>query len=174
MNKKYFWIIGLVAILIIAGIALYLYPYYSIYSTGDKSPQVLTQISTQTSSMTQTQTQTQTQVKPVKTTTAPKTNTTLPSVDTTYAETLKKYEGRRMQVNASCQVTPFYVTYTNGTSIMLDNRSDSVKVVKFDSVAYSVPAFGFKIIKLTAKTVPHEISIDCGSKYNVGRVLIQK
>ncbi len=172
MNKKYFWIGGLVIIIIIAAIVLVNQSGSLKYGNSDE--QILTQSSTETMSQTESQTQSQTQTQSKTVVATKKVVKPAAAADTTYTDAIKQYEGRRFQINSSCQVTPFYVTYTNNTSVMLDNRSDSIKVVKFDATAYSVPAFGFKIVKISSKTLPHEISIDCGSRYNVGRILLQK
>lgn len=90
-----------------------------------------------------------------------------------YQQALSKYANARIQLNNSCQATPNNVTYKNGTSIMLDNRSATTRTVKLGST-YSIKGYGFKIVKLESGTVPATWLMDCDGQQNVATVLIQK
>ena len=110
---------------------------------------------------------TKTEVK--KTTTS--TSTTRGAASLSYAQALTKYANTRIQINASCQMTPLKVVYKVGTSVMLDNRSDSSKSVLFNGTRYSIAGYGFKIVTLnTAKT----FQVDCGSSQNVATITVAK
>ena len=110
---------------------------------------------------------TKTEVK--KTTTS--TSTTSGAASLSYAQALTKYANTRIQINASCQMTPLKVVYKVGTSVMLDNRSDSSKSVLFNGTRYSIAGYGFKIVTLnTAKT----FQVDCGSSQNVATITVAK
>lgn len=90
-----------------------------------------------------------------------------------YADALKKYANRRLQVTPTCQVTPNNVTYKNGTSIMIDNRSDKPKVMKVGST-FTIPAYGFKIVTLSSTTLPATYYVDCDKQQNAGTIILQK
>lgn len=93
----------------------------------------------------------------------------------TYAQALAQYQNARIQIKPDCQVTPNNVTYKNGASIMLDNRSALSHSIKLGSSTYSVKAWGFKIVKLTSvSALPATWYMDCDSSQNVATVLIQK
>ncbi len=90
-----------------------------------------------------------------------------------YADALKKYADKRLQITPTCQVTPNKVTYKNGTTIMIDNRSDKAKSIKVGST-FSVPAYGFKIVTLSSATLPATYLIDCDKQQNAGTIILQK
>lgn len=99
------------------------------------------------------------------------TGASVPSLS--YANALIQYKDRRIQLDLSCQASPNNVTYKDGTSIMLDNRSPSTRTVKLGST-YSIKPWGFKIVKLDSATVPATWYMDCDGSQNVATVLIQK
>jgi heme/copper-type cytochrome/quinol oxidase subunit 2 len=91
----------------------------------------------------------------------------------TYQQALINYKDRRIQFNSDCQATPSNVTYKNGTSIMIDNRSAIARTLNING-AVSVKAWGFKIVKLSSSTLPKTILVDCGNGQNVATILLQK
>lgn len=91
----------------------------------------------------------------------------------TYEQALATYKADRIQFDGNCQATPNYVTYKNGSSIMLDNRSPYSRVIKAGST-FTIPAYGFKILKLSNSTLPVAWFVDCGSSQNVATIIIQK
>lgn len=107
------------------------------------------------------------------TTTTTKPQATTPAQALAYAEALKKYADRRIQITPTCQVVPNNATYKNGTTIMIDNRSDKTKSVKIGSV-YTVGAYGFKIVTLSSSTLPATFYVDCDKQQNSGTITIQK
>lgn len=90
-----------------------------------------------------------------------------------YADALVKYKNARIQLDENCQASPNDPTFKNGTSIMIDNRAPVTRTVKIGSV-YTIKAYGFKIIKLSANTVPMKFLVDCDKSQNVAAILIQK
>lgn len=90
-----------------------------------------------------------------------------------YQQALIKYKDQRIQLGQDCQATPTNVTYKNGTSIMIDNRSNVARTVKVGS-SYKLNAWSFKIINLTSSTLPATWLVDCGAQQNVATILIQK
>jgi hypothetical protein len=101
------------------------------------------------------------------------------AVTIAYADALVKYANTRIQLDmpdikgSACTATPSSVTYKNGTTIMIDNRTPNVVTVKV-GVPYTVKGYGFKLINLSSSTLPATWLIDCGSQQNVATILIQK
>ncbi|MFZ2152232.1 MAG: hypothetical protein WAV09_03950 [Minisyncoccia bacterium] len=119
-----------------------------------------------------------TDTTPVATTTTTTTTTVTPPATTpaqalAYAEALKKYADKRIQITSTCQVVPNNATYKNGTTIMIDNRSDKTKSVKIGAV-YTVGAYNFKIVTLSSPTLPATFYVDCDKQQNSGTIILQK
>jgi hypothetical protein len=115
---------------------------------------------------------------PVKGTVVPKPGfiikkTPAPTPAKSYSDTVKEYEGRRIQFDERCQVVPQSPTYKNGTSIMLDNRSASARSVMVGGTKYDLTAYGYKIVTLSSLSLPKELAVSCGSSGNVGKILLQ-
>ncbi|TSC90938.1 MAG: hypothetical protein G01um10142_188 [Parcubacteria group bacterium Gr01-1014_2] len=91
----------------------------------------------------------------------------------TYSVAVAQYEGRRIQFDERCQAEPVEVTYKNGTSIMIDNRSPQEKTIKVGDQSYNLPAYGYRILTLSSSTLPNSLSLNCGNAVNVGRILLQ-
>ncbi len=98
------------------------------------------------------------------------TPTPLPSV---YSNLVKEYGDRRIQFDDRCQAIPLNPTYKNGTSIMLDNRSNSARTIKIGNTSYSLSGSGYKIITLSSPSLPKELNVSCGSAGNVSKILLQ-
>jgi len=92
-----------------------------------------------------------------------------------YAAALKLYEGKRIQFDEKCLLTPNYVTFKKGTTIMFDNRGSKAMVIKLDGTAYTIKAYGFMLVTLkTTATLPHSMMVDCGNGENNGTILLQQ
>ncbi len=98
---------------------------------------------------------------------------TAPVSAKSYSDAVKEYEGRRIQFDDRCQMTPQGPTYKNGTSVMLDNRSASTKSVMIGSAKYDLSAYGYKIVTLSSPSLPKELAVNCGSSGNIGKILLQ-
>lgn len=105
--------------------------------------------------------------------TTSKNKTITPVSSTSYENALAQYRDRRIQLGTDCQATPSNVTYKNGTSIMVDNRSTETRTVRVGS-NYTIAPWSFKIINLTSSTIPATWLVDCGAQQNVATILIQK
>ena len=68
---------------------------------------------------------------------------------------------------------PNPITFKNGTSVMLDNRSGSERTITLDGTPYRLSAFGFKILTLRSRVLPHTVAIDCGEGRNNGQIILQ-
>ena len=93
-----------------------------------------------------------------------------------YADALKTYADRRIQINGQCQASfiGHTVTYKDNTGIMIDNRSSQAHTLKVGTT-FTIKAWGFKIvvlpdIYLKAKT----ILVDCDKLQNVATILVQE
>lgn len=123
-----------------------------------------------------------TEVEGVEDTTDPTTGK--PAVSTTtgagavslsYSQALAKYKNTRIQLGSdpSCGATPKNMTFKNGTTVMIDNRSPQARTFKLGST-YSIKAYGFRIVTLNSSTLPATWLLDCGTQQNVATILLQK
>jgi len=90
-----------------------------------------------------------------------------------YTQLVSEYDGRRLQFNDKCQMTPPTPTFKNGTKIMLDNRSKDSRVVTINDKKYSMIGYGYQLVTLTSTTLPQTLNINCDSMVNAGRILLQ-
>lgn len=90
-----------------------------------------------------------------------------------YGDAVVKYADRRIQLDKACQAHPNNVTYKNGTSIMIDNRSPQSVKVRLGGT-FTVSPYSFKIVKLGGTTFPTTYLLDCGISQNVATILVQK
>ena len=93
----------------------------------------------------------------------------------TLDQALKIYANKRIQFNESCVPTPSYVTFKEGTKIMLQNGSSQTKNIYLDGQAYNIKAYSFVIVTLTTSyKLPHAIMVDCGTGKNNGTIFLQQ
>lgn len=95
-----------------------------------------------------------------------------PEVLRPYTDLVKEYWDQRIQFDERCQVPHDRVTYKNGTKVLLDNRSESPRVITFMGSHYSLQAFGYQVVTLSSQNLPQESLIGCGAA-NVSKVLVQ-
>jgi hypothetical protein len=91
-----------------------------------------------------------------------------------YTKLVKQYEGFRIQFNELCQSIPNYVTYKNGTKILLDNRSGDARNIKVGATSYYLSGYGYRVVTLSSTVLPKTILLSCGSAVNVGQIYLQK
>lgn len=180
-NNKGF---GLTTIVILIGLLVLSGFWY--YKNQKKSENVQPQNVESTTQQT-TEQKTETPV----TQTAPKTTTTKPAPTTTsktttvttatasneninYGQAINLYASTRIQFNVSCQASPSSLNLKNGSKIMLDNRSETARTIAVDGVKFNLAGYGFKIVIVSSKTLPHVANIDCGSSKNNAQVNLQK
>ena len=97
-------------------------------------------------------------------------------VSLSYQKALELYkDNKRIQISGAdfCQVSPNNVVYKNGTSIMIDNRSSKTRTIKIGTT-YTIPGYGFRIVKLSSGTLPATILMDCDQQQNVAKILLQR
>lgn len=91
-----------------------------------------------------------------------------------YADALKAYSGGyRIQFDSKCQAFPRSSVYSNGTTIMLDNRTDKEQDIKIGGSTYKVAAYDYEIAKLTTTKSPTEYLVDCGSQQNPATIIVE-
>ncbi|MBI4053783.1 MAG: hypothetical protein HY397_00460 [Candidatus Doudnabacteria bacterium] len=103
----------------------------------------------------------------------PATKKSAPAATLSYEDLVKQYQGRRIQFDANCRATPSYLTVKAGTSVMLDNRYGASRVVVVDGKPSTLNPFGYALVSLNSKTLPHTIQLDCGNGKNTARILLQ-
>ncbi|MFA6534082.1 MAG: hypothetical protein WCT37_02810 [Patescibacteria group bacterium] len=100
---------------------------------------------------------------------APKTEAGL-----SYQQVVDKYKGYRFQFNDQCATIPSTQTFKNGTRVMFDNRTAEQKTIALDGKGYTIGSYGFIILPLSARTLPHTIKVDCDQQYNTAQIYLQK
>ena len=90
-----------------------------------------------------------------------------------YGQALLQYKDARIQLDQNCKANPTNLTFKNNTSVMIDNRANISRVVKVGST-FTIPAYGFEIVKLTSSSLPDTWYVDCGTSQNVATILIQR
>ena len=90
-----------------------------------------------------------------------------------YGEALSLYKDKRIQLDTKCQASPNNATFKNNTKIMIDNRSAVTRTVKVGSVM-TIKPWSFRIVNLSASTLPATWLMDCDKSQNVATLLIQK
>ena len=100
---------------------------------------------------------------------------TTPSTESalTYDQAIKEYGNKRIQFDPNCAVIPSYSNYLNNTKVMFDNRYEKGRWFYLDGKGYYLSPYGFKIVTLYSKTLPHTVMIDCGTGKNNGQILLQ-
>jgi len=98
-----------------------------------------------------------------------------------YQDALKIYGGANLRVQLSlnnynvCIVNPANPVFKKGVKVMFDNRINAKTMLYLDGVAYSIPAYGYKIITLTTtKPLPHTMRVDCNKGKNNAQIILQK
>lgn len=92
----------------------------------------------------------------------------------TYEETVERYVNQRMQFDANCLANPTSVTFKSGTQVMFDNRTNEKRTISLDGTGYIIGPYGYIILPLSSKTLPHTVQVDCGAQKNVAQILLQK
>lgn len=109
------------------------------------------------------------------TTTPTSGSTTTPApAKLSYSQAVVKYADRRIQFDSNCVATPVISTFKNNTDIMLDNRAGVRRTITVDGTRHTIEGLDYKIVKMTAKTFPYTIQIDCGNGKNNANIYLQK
>lgn len=91
----------------------------------------------------------------------------------TYGEVAQLYEGRRIQFDVFCQAFPVESTFTDGTQVLLDNRSPDDRVVAIGGIQHGLRGYGWKVVTMTSTELPATLAADCGTAKNVGKIVIE-
>ncbi len=91
-----------------------------------------------------------------------------------YTQAVVAYKGRMMQFDAACATAPSILTIKNGATLLFDNRTPKVITFGLDTTKYTIPAYDYRLVAVTAKTFPHATSVDCNARPNVGTINVQK
>ena len=91
-----------------------------------------------------------------------------------YANEFVKYkDGRLVQFTSECQVSRPSMVIVSGSSIMLDNRSNAEQVITLGDKKYTLPAYDFEILTLTAPVVPTTYFVSCNDRKNVATLIVE-
>jgi hypothetical protein len=100
-------------------------------------------------------------------------STTPPTKLLSYQEALALYMGKRIEINEQCYATPNTMTFKNNTKVMIDNSSDTPKILKIGKTT-TVKAHGFKIVNLTSTKLPVKMIVDCGPLKGIANITLLK
>lgn len=90
-----------------------------------------------------------------------------------YTQLVAQYGSNRIQFDSDCKATPSSVVFKNGTSILLDNRSNQARTIVVNGRSYALVAYGYQVVTLSSSTLPQTLSLSCGDKVNVGTINLQ-
>ncbi len=86
-----------------------------------------------------------------------------------YSDVVALYGEKRIQFDNSCRATPSNTSFLVGNTVVLDNRSDTLKAIKFVDDTYAIPPFHVRIIQLNRQGI---FSIDCDTSKNVSIIRV--
>lgn len=155
MNKKYVWLLGIVAVVIVVFVLTKSGP--SPLPVEDKTASTTAGAAIGTSSTSSG---------------APSAASSPKAAAYTYTEAIKIYATRRIQIDQNCQLLPNSIVFKSPVDVMFDNRSNSTKVFYLNGKRYSLAAYGFSVLHFTSTVLPHTIVIDCGTGKNNGQIIL--
>lgn len=86
-----------------------------------------------------------------------------------YSDVVALYGEKRIQFDNNCRAIPQNASFLVGNTVVLDNRSDTVKAIKFIDDTYAIPPFHVRIIQLNRQGI---FSIDCDTSKNVSLIRV--
>lgn len=104
---------------------------------------------------------------------ATRTPTPVATSDLSYSQLVTQYGSNRIQFNASCQASPSSVVFKNGTSILLDNRSNQTQVISLNGASYTLVPFGYRVVTLSSTSLPKAIGVTCNEQVNTSTINLQ-
>ncbi len=100
--------------------------------------------------------------------------TKIDAPELTYTEAYTKYNnGHLIQFGPNCQSIPVATVLSNGSALMLDNRSNTAEVITIGDNNYALAPYNFSIINLNVAQTPATFSIDCKAGENVHTLVIE-
>ncbi|HVZ11043.1 MAG TPA: hypothetical protein VG941_01300 [Candidatus Paceibacterota bacterium] len=155
MNKKLWWVIGAIIVVVIAVWAVRWNRSGKTEESPSPSPSLISEV-------------------PVESPASGIGPSGSAAGSSSYTNLVAQYKDARIQFDAHCQAIPATVSIKNGTKIMFDNRSGDTRFITINGVSYRFPGYGYWIIPLTSTALPKTLTLNCGSAVNVGTIMIQK
>ncbi len=90
-----------------------------------------------------------------------------------YGDAVNKYTNSRIQFNSLCQAIPGQVVFANGTTVMLDNRSDSPQKIIITGQTYIVAAYNYDLVTLKQKFIPITLHVGCNRNLNSVEITVE-
>lgn len=92
------------------------------------------------------------------------------SAENAYIKAIQAYEGRRIQFDQNCRVSPPLMVLKNPADVMFDNNSDTNKNFFLDGQPFSLASSSYRVLHLKVANVPSTVVVDCGTDKNVGKI----
>jgi hypothetical protein len=91
-----------------------------------------------------------------------------------YSEEFARYrDGRLVQFDMNCGVLRSRMAIANGSSMMLDNRSNKEQLITIGDQKFTLTPFDFEIFTIKASEIPTTYLIDCNERQNVATLLVE-
>jgi hypothetical protein len=100
-------------------------------------------------------------------------NSPAPTQSLSYTQLVQAYGTNRIQFDQNCQAQPATPVFKNGTSILLDNRSNQAREITVNGTKYSLGAYGYQVVTLSSSSLPKTLGVNCNSRVNVSSILLQ-
>lgn len=91
----------------------------------------------------------------------------------TYAQAVTIFAKERVEFNGRCEMAPNPLLVANGTTLMFDNRSRDALTFKLDGTGYTIPGYGFKLLRLESTQLPHVVKVECGGVRDTGEITLR-
>jgi hypothetical protein len=91
-----------------------------------------------------------------------------------YTDAVALYSnGRRIQFDEVCQAKPSRAVFSNGTIIMIDNRSAQDRTIKIGDTTYAIKPYSYRLAKLSASKIPTTYLVDCDNQQNPATIIVE-
>lgn len=91
-----------------------------------------------------------------------------------YAAALKKYGANRIQFDTKCATEQNKLTFKAGTDVMFDNRAGVSRTITFGGTKYAIARYDYRVLRMTARSYPATVLVDCDKQQNVATITIQR
>lgn len=95
------------------------------------------------------------------------------SIGLSYTQLVKQFGVNRISFDQNCQAEPEVFSVKNGTSILLDNRSNQARTINIDGKQYALVGYGYQVATVTSASLPKTVGLKCDSSINSGTIQIQ-
>ncbi len=102
----------------------------------------------------------------------PKSSPTVTS-NLSYTQLVALYGSNRIQFNQDCKGQPGSMVLKNGTSILLDNRSNKTQVITLNGASYTLVPYGYRVVTVSSSSLPKDIGVSCNDSINAGMINLQ-